>query len=81
MSPDFKSATVESYSGYRGEETPRALVLDGERFEVAGVLSRKRVLDAATGLRREVWECRLSDGRSVIVERLENGAWRVSPAV
>ena len=32
--------TVECYAGHRGEETPRAIVLDGRRVEVAEVLDR-----------------------------------------
>jgi hypothetical protein len=79
MSPLFEEVSVESYAGYKGEETPRAVVLDGKRFEVVSILSRKRVLDSASGLRRDVWRCRLDDGRAVTVELLENGAWRVSP--
>jgi len=80
VTPVFNDAKVESYSGYQGEETPRALVLDGKRFEVASVLSRKRALDSETGLRREVWKCRLNDGREVLVEKFDSGVWRVSPA-
>ncbi len=80
VTPVFNDVKIESYSGYQGEETPRTLVLDGKRFEVASVLSRKRVLDSETGLRREVWKCRLNDGREVLVEKLDSGVWRVSPA-
>ena len=29
---------VIAYSGYRGEETPRAIILQGERIEVVGIL-------------------------------------------
>jgi len=29
---------VIAYSGYRGEETPRAMILRGERIEVVGIL-------------------------------------------
>jgi len=31
---------VIAYSGYRGEESPRALILQGERIEVVGILRR-----------------------------------------
>ena len=31
---------VIAYSGYRGEETPRAMILRGERIEVVGILRR-----------------------------------------
>jgi hypothetical protein len=70
-------AEVESYAGYRGDETPRAVVLGGKRFEVANVLWRKRIVDSASGLRRDVWRCLLDDGRAVTIELPELGPWRV----
>jgi hypothetical protein len=81
LNPVFKEVRVESYAGYKGEETPRAVILDGTRFEVASVISRKRVLDSDRGRVREVWRCRLEDGRTVTVERLERVGWRVSAAI
>ena len=77
----FAEVKVESYAGYKGEETPRAVVLDGKRFVIASILSRNRVLDSDSGRVREVWRCRLEDGRTVVVERLESGTWRVSNAI
>lgn len=77
MSPLFEEVNVESYAGYKGEETPRAVVLEGKRFEVVSILSRKRALDPAGGGMRDIWRCRLDDGRAVTVELLETGAWRV----
>jgi hypothetical protein len=74
----IEGARIESYAGYRGQETPRAVVIDGARLEVVSVLSRKRVFDAASGRMREVWRCGLADGRLATVEFLEDGAWRVS---
>jgi hypothetical protein len=78
MSLTFAPATVECYAGCQGEETPRAVVVAGMRFEIVAVLSRARHLDASTGLTRRTWGCRLDDGRTVTVELLEDGAWRVS---
>ena len=81
LNPVFEEVKVESYAGYKGEETPRAVVLDGKRFVIASILSRNRVLDSDSGRVREVWRCRREDGRTVIVERLESGTWRVSNAI
>lgn len=80
MTAGLEGAKVESYSGYRGEETPRAVVIDAIRLDVVEILLRKRVLDRADGSIGDVWRCRLADGRDVTVERLENGIWRVSAA-
>jgi hypothetical protein len=81
LNPVFEEVKVESYAGYKGEETPRAVVLDGTRFEVASVISRERALDRDSGRIRDVWKCRLEDGRTVTVERLESGSWRVSTTI
>lgn len=80
MSADFEKARVEFYSGYRGDEIPRTVVLDRERFEIAGILSRARAIDPACRRVRDIWRCRLEDGRAVTVERLEGDIVRVSTA-
>ncbi len=78
MSRTFAPDTVECYAGYQGEEAPRAVVIAGKRLEIVAILTRARVLDASTGLTCRTWSCRLDDGRTVTVELLEDGAWRVS---
>jgi hypothetical protein len=32
--------TVEAYAGYKGEETPRAFILEGTRLRVSEIVSR-----------------------------------------
>lgn len=76
--PRGPGAAVEFYAGSRGGETPRAVTIDGLRFEVRSILARERVLDAATGSVRDVWRCRLDDGRVAVVEFSEGGAGRVT---
>ena len=73
----WEPARVECYAGSLGDETPRAIILCGTRLPVAGILSRKRVLDASTGRTTEVFECRLKAGWTVSLERSEDGSWRV----
>jgi hypothetical protein len=80
MKPGIEEVRVECYAGYKGDETPRAVVLEGERLEIVKVLSRKKVLDRDTGQVRDTWRCRLENGRTVAIERLEGGIWRISPA-
>jgi hypothetical protein len=73
----WEPAHVECCSGYRDEETPRAVFLGGIRFPVAEVLSRQRVRDSRTGLTTETFQCRLEAGWPVSLERSEDGSWRV----
>jgi len=77
-SPAALKACVEFYAGHKGDETPRAVVVDGRRLEVVEILRRTRALDRADGRVRDVWRCRLEDGRAAAVERLDDGTCRVS---
>jgi len=80
MDKNLEDARVESYAGHKGDETPRAVILEGKRFAVLNIISRKRALDRASGKMADIWVCRLDDGRAMTVELLEDGAWRVSAA-
>jgi hypothetical protein len=80
VSPADVKTEVERYAGYQGDETPRAVMIGQVRLEVVEILLRKRVLDEAGGPIRDIWRCRLADGREVIVERLDDENWRVSAA-
>jgi hypothetical protein len=73
----WELARVECYAGYRGEETPRAIILCATRFPVAGIISRKRVRDDSSGRTSEIFECRLEAGWTISLERSEDGSWRV----
>lgn len=37
---DTPDVSVEAYAGYKGEETPRALTLDGIRLAITDVIDR-----------------------------------------
>jgi len=76
--PTYEQANVECYAGHKGQEIPRAVVIEGKRLEVVQVLSRARSLDASSGRVRESWHCRLDDGRIAAIELPESGVWRVS---
>ena len=52
---------VIAYAGYRGEQEPRALVLDGERLGVEEVRRRWRQPDG------RYFEVRLADGRVFVL--------------
>ncbi len=80
VSPAGVETVVERYAGYMGDETPRAVFIDGIRLDVVEILLRKRVLDRASNRIRDIWRCRLADGREIVVARLEGEIWRVSAA-
>ena len=64
-------AKGEFYSGYRSGETPRFAIIEGRRIAVTEVIRRTRALDPRTGKIRDVYRCRLADGRVIdVIEEL-----------
>ncbi|HLO25239.1 MAG TPA: hypothetical protein VK187_03940 [Geobacteraceae bacterium] len=55
---------VTAYAGYRGDETPRCMVLDGKRIDVVRVLERWVEEDGATGKRRRCFRVKGNDFRT-----------------
>jgi hypothetical protein len=70
---------VRFYSGYAGDETPRALIIGGREYPVERVLSRRRCADKKTGIIRELFECLVS-GKKVIIRKDESGKTDVLPS-
>jgi len=52
---------VTAYAGYRGEEAPREMVLDGQRVAVIKILEQWTEEDGATRTRRRCFRVKGSD--------------------
>jgi hypothetical protein len=81
MAPDFISvvAKVISRSEGRGEETPVAVIIGDDRFEIVDVPDRAVVTSVEAGqpVRHRFW-VELEDGRRCVLTRSEpDGEWRV----
>ena len=63
---------VTSYSGYRGEQEPRALSLEGECLEVAEILRRWTSPDG------RYFEVRTSDGRVILLRSDADQGWSLA---
>jgi hypothetical protein len=72
----FKKAKVHFYSGYKGEETPRAIIIDNEEVVVQETLSRKRTFNAHSGEVQEIFICKTKQG-IVKLRELAGGEWLV----
>jgi hypothetical protein len=70
---------VRFYAGYKGEETPRALVSGGREYPVERVLSRRRCADRETGISFELFEC-LVNGKKVLIRKGESGKTEILPS-
>lgn len=68
---------VKFYSGYKGEETPRSVIIGEREFKIEEVLERSRVLDQKSGKRYEVFTCKM-EGEIVKIEKFESGEWAIS---
>ncbi|HEY6873410.1 MAG TPA: hypothetical protein VI298_11860 [Geobacteraceae bacterium] len=66
---------VVAYAGYREEESPRALTIDGKRVEVRKVLDRWTEEDRETGKRRRCFKVKGDDFRTRVVCCDEAGTW------
>jgi hypothetical protein len=58
-------AKGEFYSGYKSGETPRIAIIEGRRIAVTEVIRRIRTVDPGTGKIRDIYTCRLGDGRVI----------------
>ena len=68
---------VKFYSGYKGEEIPRSVVVGDTEFDIEEIIERKRVVDQKTGKQYEVFTCKMK-GEIVKIEKFESGEWAIS---
>jgi hypothetical protein len=68
---------LKFYSGYKGKEIPKAVVIGSREFNIEEIISRKRVLDQESGRRFEVYKCKM-EGEIVEITVFESGEWEIS---
>lgn len=64
------------YSGYKGEETPKAVIIGNRTFNIEEIVSRKRVCDQKSGEIFEVFLCKM-EGETVKITVFESGKWEI----
>lgn len=64
------------YSGYKGEETPRSIIVDNEEIAVEEILFRKRTLNARSEKGLEAFTCKTRRG-IIKLQELASGEWVV----
>ena len=67
---------LKFYSGYKGEETPRAVIIGNKEFNIEEVLSRKRICDKKSGEKSEIFKCKMK-GEIVKITVFESGKWEI----
>jgi len=67
---------VRFYSGYKGEETPRAIVVAGREYPVKKVIWRKRGRENDSRLSYELVRCRVA-GQEVTLKISPSGECRL----
>lgn len=65
------------YSGYKGKEAPRAVIIGNKEFKIEKIISRKRVFDRKSGKRYEIYKCKM-EGDVVEIRVYETGEWEIS---
>ena len=74
---DIQNFEVRFYSGYKGRETPRAVVIGDREFTIQEILWRKRGRDRQSGKTFETFKCRM-EGDIVRITYHESGEWTLS---
>ncbi|HUU37646.1 MAG TPA: hypothetical protein VMW46_05515 [Candidatus Desulfaltia sp.] len=67
---------VQFYSGYKGQETPRAIVVGEREYPVEKVLWRRRVQDKDSGECYELFRCRVA-GKDITLKISPSGECRI----
>ena len=67
---------LKFYSGYKGEETPRAVVIGICELKIDIIILRKRSIDKKSGNRFELFKCQI-EGDVVEIKKFETGKWEI----
>ena len=64
----FEEIQVECYSGYKAEESPRAFIHSGRRYEIAEILDRWYEGDLdPTALRHDYFKVKTTEGEVFLI--------------
>jgi len=63
---------VSFYSGYKGEETPRALFIEGQEYPIEEILERRRIEDRTSGQRFDLFICKVA-GKTLKIRKDKSG--------
>ena len=58
---------LQFYEGYKGKETPTAVLIGNRKFIIDKILERKRILDEQSGKKSDVVTCLMEGQRVKIV--------------
>ena len=76
MSDQNAGIRIIFYSGYKGQETPRAVVIAGQEYPVDQVIWRRKGQDKVTRETYELFRCRVA-GQEVTLEISPSGEARI----
>jgi hypothetical protein len=68
---------IKTYSGYKGEERPKAVVIDGEEYLVESVIRKELFEDYETRKRSTVFWCEVNR-KLLKITRCAAGGWKVA---
>jgi hypothetical protein len=68
--PTPPSFELRFHDGYRGQETPRSVIIGKREFKIRRVLERSRICDRMTGKISEIYTCEM-EGQKVRITVLK----------
>ncbi len=67
---------LQFYEGYKGRETPVAVLIGNRKFYIDRILERKRILDKRSGKKSDVFTC-MMEGKQVKIVIQESGEFEL----
>jgi len=68
---------VICYAGYKGDETPRLVIINDTEYLIDQIVRRERVENINTGERENIYWCKINDRIIKLSKSLSSGEWRI----
>jgi len=65
------------HEGYKGDETPRSVIINNKKYKIDEIIWRKRIQDEKSGKIHEVFKCKIK-GRLVKITVFEPGKFEIT---
>lgn len=75
--PQDNRFELRFYSGYKGKETPRSVIIGHREFKIDRILERSKVCDERTGEISDVFTCEM-EGQRVRITVRETGKFEIA---
>lgn len=72
-----KNIDVCFYEGYKGQETPRSVIINNKKYKIDKIIWRKRIQDKKSRETHEIFKCKIK-GRLCKISVYEPGKFEIT---